>query len=85
METKKTAIFFRVDHPTLKSVVESFGDEVNEEEIKVVGHKTRELIDSGIIDYGLGYDICMEGSVRFAQLLEDKRYIQKTYYIPVRG
>ena len=56
METKKTAIFFRVDHPTLKSVVESFGDEVNEEEIKVVGHKTRELIDSGIIDYGLGYD-----------------------------
>ena len=85
MKTVKTIVFFRIDHPNLKKIVDSFGDEVSGEDMRVVEKEAIEL-DSDTIEYGMGYDMCKEGSVRFNQLIDDKnkRYVQKTHYIPVK-
>jgi hypothetical protein len=74
MEDMKTPVFFRVDHPEVKSLVDSFGEEITPENLDAVSQKTSDLR----LDYQ-GYDFAMEGSRRFNQLSIDSKYIQRTF------
>ena len=74
-------IFFRVDHPTLKMIVDCFEDIVTSRDINTIKQKAREL-DLNLsceLRYGLGYDVCEEGTIRCTELFDDQRFVRKIY------
>lgn len=77
----KAQVFLRVDHPTLLSLVDSFGEEIGDEELQKVEGQAIELDFNKL---GIGYDMCMKGSKRFDELIRDDRYVEKTYN-PAKG
>lgn len=77
MNLMKTCVFFRIDNPILKKLVDSFGEEVTDEDLDEATLKALDLDLTHI-----GYDTCEEGSKLFTKLSADKRYIQRTYKSP---
>lgn len=69
--------FFRVDHPELKAIVDSFGDVVGDAELTRFSSKTLDLNLEGDLDY----ELCAEGSRVYNELDCDERYLQKVLEI----